>query len=566
MHMLTSLMAWLKGGLKDKWRLLFLAFAVTYLLVLVFGLPGMERLDNMSIQWDEVTHLNGGALLLRGDTATYFSFNAFYPPMFDLAAMAFFSIGGVSVFTGRFVSVVFSLLSVYAVFEFGYRLYGAKTALVASVFLAIMPGYLWLSRMAMIETMMMFFFTASALFFFLWLKDHKTKFLLLSGLLLGFGVITKYQTIILGAIMLTSLFLLGRGYLKQKLARFPYLVIAALLVVLPWVVVSYQVYASGMLNQWMYALSVGNPEKSFYSTGLNRFPAWYNGMPEWLQTPIFYLLEMSVPYYSPVPDVGSIHPVSIMLFALGITGLAFMAWRRKPQDKYLLLWFLVVYIFFTAIPNKQWRYVTPLFPVLAFSASTLLITLLRKAKENWKPPKLNIKKRIIIQASAAALIAFTLFGTYYSIADAHSWVTKDQIHVPLDEATSYVAAQLQPGENVMVLCAINLMSQDMVRFFLYQYSNTSPQLYQYPAMPVDTYSPQFNITELVDQCAKNNIRYLMVNEYGQNATYPKLSFHYFNSTWTFYSFNQTLMNTGRFSYEPVVFWDEPARIFILKFR
>lgn len=282
-----ALKAWFKGGL-NKWRVAFLVFAVAYALLLVFGVSSMEGLSHMSIQWDEVTHLNGGALLLRGDTATYLSFNAFYPPMYDLVTMAFFSVGGVSLFVGRFVSVVFSLLSVYALFEFSYRLYGAKTAFVASVFLAIMPGYLWLSRMAMIETILVFFFTTSALFFFLWLKDHKNKFLIFSGLMLGFGIITKYQTIVLGAVMLTSMFLLCRGYLKQKLTRFPLLLLAAVVVV-PWIVISYQLYASGMLNQWIYAVSVGNPEKSFYSTGLNRFPPVYDVLPGWVQTPIFYL-------------------------------------------------------------------------------------------------------------------------------------------------------------------------------------------------------------------------------------------------------------------------------------
>jgi 4-amino-4-deoxy-L-arabinose transferase-like glycosyltransferase len=559
MRMLTSLVAWLKGGLKDKWRLLFLAFAVTYLVVLVIGLPGMEGLSNMGIQWDEVTHLNGGALLLRGDTATYFSFNAFYPPMYDLVTMAFFSVGGVSVFTGRFVSVAFSLLTVYAVFEFGTRLYGAKTALVASVFLAVMPGYLWLSRMAMIETMLVFFFSVSAMLFFLWLKDHKTKFLLLSGLMLGFGIITKYQTIILGAIMLTALFFLSRGYLKQKLKRFPLIIVMALMVVVPWIAVSYQVYASGMLNQWMYALSVGNPEKSSYSTGIGRFGSWFDGTPGWLQTPIFYLLETSAPYATATKIVENIHPISLLLFPLSLIGLGLLAWRRKPQDKYLLIWFLGVYIFFSAVPNRQWRYVLPFFPVLALSGATLVISALRKAKSTLKKPNLAVSKKLLIQASAVALIAFTLAGTYYSIADAQSWVAKDQIGLPLQDAAGYVTNRLQPDQNVLVLCSFNLFSQDMIRFYFLANQSINTWLYQYPDMPVDTYTPDINVTQIVSLCQEHNIKYVMVDEYGGST------FHYFNTTYNFADLNATLMATGRFQYEPVSFYKEPGRIFILTF-
>ena len=128
MH-LSSLKTWLKGGLSDRWRQALLVFLLIYALFLIFIVGGTQGLSNMSIQWDEVTHLNGGALLLRGDTQTYFGLSAFYPPMYDLVTAGFFSLGGISVFTGRFVSVVFSLLAVYAVFEFSRRMYGVKTAL-----------------------------------------------------------------------------------------------------------------------------------------------------------------------------------------------------------------------------------------------------------------------------------------------------------------------------------------------------------------------------------------------------------------------------------------------------
>jgi hypothetical protein len=41
--------------------------------------------------------------------------------------------------------------------------------------------------------------------------------------------------------------------------------------------------------------------------------------------------------------------------------LGLFAYRRRKQDIFFLTWFIVMYVFFT-IPNRQWRYVTPLFP------------------------------------------------------------------------------------------------------------------------------------------------------------------------------------------------------------
>ncbi len=535
-------LASLKNGLKDKWRLAFLAFAVAYGLFLVFGVSGMSGLSNMSIQWDEVTHLNGGALLLRGDFQTYFSFNAFYPPMYDLVTMTFFSVGGVSVFTGRFVSVAFSLFSVYTVFEFGYRIYGARTALLASILLAVMPGYLWLSRMAMIETMLVFFFTVSALFFFLWLHENKTKFLIFSGVALGLGIITKYQMIIVAAIMLTALFLLGRGFLKKKLRRFPLLILTLVAVVVPWIVVSYQLYAGGMLNQWLYALNIGNPGKSLYSTGLQRFPPWFDGLPNWVQTPIFYLLEMNVPY-------SDVHPVSLLLYGVGLAGLGWLAWRRKPADKYLLIWFFVVYIFFTAIPNKQWRYVVPLFPVLALSGAALLASALGKAQKTWTAPKLSVSRKRLVQVAAVALVVFTFVGVYASLGDAYYWVAKDQIQIPIDAATSYVAQRIKPDESILVLCSQNLFSQDMVRFYLYA-NGKNNKVVQFPTEPVDTYTPPaFNESgtqlELVDLCRQNNVKYVFMYEYGGEAPY-------FNSNESLMTVYYMLNQTGTFANLPIL--------------
>ena len=551
---LNSLQAWFIGGLKDKWRLAFLAFAVAYLLVLVFSVGQMNGLSNMSIQWDEVTHLNGGVLLLHGDFQTYFSFNAFYPPMYDTVTMVFFGVGGVSVFMGRFVSVVFSVLSLYAVFEFVYRMYGQKTALLSSVLLAIMPGYLWLSRMAMIETMLVFFFTVSTLFFFFWLREHKNKFLILSGLALGLGILTKYQMIIVGAIMLTSLVVLGRGYLKKKFTRFPLLIITVVAVTVPCIIISYQIYASGMLDQWIYALQIGNPEKLLYSTGLDRLPQWFGQLPSWLQLPLFYSVEVTWPY-------SDVHPISLYLYGLGLLGLGLFAWRRKTEDKFLLIWFFIVYIFFTLISNKQWRYMIPVFPVLAISAASFIMLAFGKAEKTWKSALASVNKKRAIKVAAGLFAVFLVTSVYLSLSDAQYWVAKDNIYVPIEEATNYAASRLAPNESIMVVCAQKLFSQDMVRFYLYQ-NGLHNEVWQYPALPVDTYTPNFNVTEFIGLCEQHNVKYVFTYEFG--GTVP-----YFNTTLSLHEVYMMLSSSDKFGGFPLpnnaTFGVNPRRIFILTF-
>jgi len=485
----------------------------------------------MSAQWDEAVNLNGGLFLLRGNIHQFQAWNSFYPPMYDVFTAGFFAVGGASVYMGRLVSLVFSLLSVYAVFEFTYRLYNPKTALLASLLLAVMPGYVWLSRVSMIETTLMFFFIVSTLSFFLWLKQHNNKFIALSAAAFIFGVLTKYQTVIVAVICAVALAFLGRDYLIQKFRTIPRLGIGALVVATPLILVFYWMYTAGMLNNWLYAMNIGNPDKTIYSTGIDRFSPLFNAFPSWIQVPIFYLIEIAQPY----PDI---HPISILLYATGLAGLGWLALRRKPEDKYLLIWFVVVYVFFTAIPNRQWRYLVPLFAVLAISGANLIESALSKARTTWKITNLNVSRKRLVQVAAGLLIALTLVGLANSVRDAYGWVDKDQIHVPIEEASKYLGSNLTKNESAVIVCASNLLNQDMFQFYM---PATAPvnQVWQYPDLPIDSYTPNFNITYFVALCEQRNVKYIILFDYGPHT-------QFFNSTQDYAQVGTMLYKTGRF--------------------
>jgi 4-amino-4-deoxy-L-arabinose transferase-like glycosyltransferase len=529
---LNSLSAWLKSGV-NKWRLAFLVFAV------VFAFFILLDLSFMAIQWDEITHLNGGLLLLRGRYEEYFAFNAFYPPMFDMITAGFFSIGGVSLFAGRLVSVTFALLSLWMVFETANRMYGPKIALISSVLLGLMPGFFWLSRVAMIETMLVFFFTVTMFFFFSWIRTHQNRALILSGLTLGIGFLVKYQMLVAGVIMIASIFILSRDYLKAKLSKMPLLIVAVALVVIPWIFVSYQIYASGMLDQWIYALSIGNPEKSLYST---RFPL-----------PIFYFIEMTWPY-------SNVHPISLLLYIVGLLGLGLFAWRRKTEDKFLFIWFSVVFVFFTLIANKHWRYVMPLFPILAISAASLIVFAYAKAEKTLRSGQISLNKKRAAKIAAGLFTVFIAVAVFYSGSDAYYWVAKDQIQVPIEAATNYAAGRLSENESIMVVCPFNLFSHDMVKFYLYADGTKHNQVWQYPELPVDTYTPNFDINEFVTLCEERNVKYVFFYEYG--STVP-----YFNTTLNLHEIFMDIYDSGRFSEisNETTFGTNPRRIFILSF-
>jgi 4-amino-4-deoxy-L-arabinose transferase-like glycosyltransferase len=523
-----SLLIQVKAAL-TKWRLLFLIFALTYTVLVSLDLAGA------AVQWDEAAHLSNGVFLLH---AEYAEFSSFYPPLFDVVTMGFFRVLGVTVVSARLVSVVFSLLSLWVVFELVCRLYGAKTALVASVLLGLFPGYFWLSRVAMIETMMVFFFVLSLFFFFSWLRNRQDKMLVFGGLALGLGFLTKYQVLVAGVIMLVSILLLARDHLRLRLSKFALLIVTAVAVAVPWVLISYQIYASKMLDEWVYALQMGNPEKSLYST---RFPL-----------PIFYLIEMTWPY-------NDVHPISLLLYIISLLGLGLFAWRRNRADRLLLTWFVVAFVFFTLIPNKHWRYVLPLFPALAISAASLIFFFYEKLEGAWRG-HIRPNKKHAIKVAAVLFTIFLVAGVLFSVKDSYDEVAKYQIQIDIEGATNYASSSLGQNESIMVLCPFNFFSGDMIRFYLWADGTKRNRVYQYPELPVDTYTPSFNITEFVGLCKQDNVKYVFTYEYG--GVVP-----YFNTTLTLQKIYMKLYDSGNFTHisDDDTFGSNPRRIFLLTF-
>jgi hypothetical protein len=302
-------------------------------------------------------------------------------------------------------------------------------------------------------------------------------------------------------------------------------------------VLLYAFYASGLLSVWLYVIQIGNSGQSWYS---NRFSA-----------PLFYLLEMVVPY-------NDKHPISLLLYGLGLAGLAFLAYRRKPQDKFLLVWFIVIYVIFTLIPNRQWRYVTPLFPVLAISATALASSALGWAQKTWQSAKNGPIRKNITKCSAMLLIIFIAIGAFYSSWNAYTWVAQGQPQIPIEQATAYVGLTTQANQSVLVLCAHNFFNRDMVWFYLNSKSASQTEVYQYPALAADAYSPELNIIELVNFCQTHITGYVMLYEYGGNI-------QYFDSNLTEQIVYDTLSSTGRFILQ-ATFGEAPQRIFVMSFK
>ena len=524
---------------KHNYRLGLLVFLIVFIVTASYGL------GYMSVQWDEMPHLFGGTLLSRGQTWDYMTTYGYYPPIFDLVTTGYFHLLGISEVSGRLVAVTFAALSIGLLYEFTKRTYNEKHALLASILLGTMPGFVWLSRVTLLETMLIFFFTLAVFAFYTWLsRDSNYPALIFSGLALGIGILAKYQIIVGAIAMLLSILFLARKRLKLNLAKFIVIVIIAVLVVAPWFLMIYHYNGTTKFETLQYVMSEGGQDRPAYS---NRFQP----------LPVYYLVEMTWPF-NDIP----VHPIALPIFILGLCGLGLFAYRRSRQDIFFLTWFLVVYAFFTLIPNRQWRYVTPLFPILAIAATCFVIFLYGKIKY-WRPQMPNYKEARIKKFTAAIFIAIIACAVAYSSYEAYQMTERDQIHIPVKEATNYLADNLGPNESAVLVCSFNLLSQDMFRFYL-PANISSQQIWQYPALAVDAFTPDFNIDEFVQLCMDRHVKYIILFDYGVHTKF-------FNTTLDYTQVETMIYNTGRFG-DPndQPFWGDfygnmGYRIFLVRF-
>ena len=523
---------------KHQYTLALLVFLV------IFTLTALYNLGYMSVQWDEMPHLNGALMLIRGQTWNYMTTYGYYPPVFDFFTVLYIQIFGATQVAGRLVAVTFSVLAIWILFELTKKTYGAKNALIASILLGTMPGFFWLSRVTMIETMLIFFFTLVMFGFYSWIIKDSYKTLIFTGVALGIGVLAKYQLIVAAIAMLLSILFLCRKRLKISLAKYLLIIVIVALVVAPWVLMVYQYDGTTKFQTLQYVMTEGGQDRPAYS---NRFQP----------IPVFYLVEMTWPF-NDIP----VNPISLPIMILGLCGLGLFAYRRKKQDIFFLTWFLVVYVFFTFIPNRQWRYVTPLFPILAISAACFIMFLYTRVRA-WKPPQVGIKADRLKKLAAVCFIAIIAGAVAYASYNSYQMTARDQIHIPIQEATAYLATHLDQNQSAVLVCSFNLLSQDMFRFYMPANMSTD-QIWQYPALPVDSFTPNFNITEFVNLCQERNVKYIILFDYGIHT-------QFFNTTLDYTQVENMIYQTGRFGDpQDQPFWGDfygnmGYRIFLVRF-
>ncbi len=251
----------------------------------------------------------------------------------------FWKIGLDTVLVGRITEIAFSGLCILLTYAIAEKLFDRKTALLAALFLAISPIFFFFNGLMLTEIVSTFF----ALFGLYLFIDKKY---IISGILFGTAFLTRFlQFLIFLSLFLVVLFYSNKKNIKNLLK----VSIGFAILLLPYLV----------LNQILYSDSLF-PFTQHVTITTNS--GWHNYQP--LKFYFFELFKEN------------------LLYLLSIFGIM-LAFKNKDNNKKIIASaFLISFIFFNSIKQKEIRFLIILMPYMYILISLPLIYLLTKFRNN----------------------------------------------------------------------------------------------------------------------------------------------------------------------------------------
>lgn len=257
---------------------------------------------------------------------------------------------GFTEFASRFFPALFGLGSVALLAWGGSKLENARSGFISALVLLSSVEFFLISKSVITDAVLFFFFSATLLFFYLGYRDGRARYWYIMYAAAGFAVLTKGPIGVLLPGLIITLFLLWQR--DWHVLKRMHLVSGTLLcaaVVVPWYAVMYSLHGSDFINTFFCT-------HNFLRATVSEHP------------------RDDVIYYYTLVNLLALFPWSGL-----VPRAAYKWWRQghrslEEQQKFLLMWALVVFIFFQCMATK---YITYTYPLL-FPASLLLGSMLAK--------------------------------------------------------------------------------------------------------------------------------------------------------------------------------------------
>ncbi len=347
------MMNFLKNDLKPKYYTILLMIMLSLILfskLIYNGLPNFDDCYYAEKAKEIIT--TGDIWTLKFNNKPEFE----NPPMHMWIIAGMYKIFGINEYAARFSSALFTVFLIYIVFLIGTLIFNEWAGFFSSFVLSTTFFLTKYSFRAMTDITLTFFIAVSFLFFILGIKKNENYFLL-SGLFIGFAILTKsiFGVFFLGIMVL--FLIIERRWDKLFSVKFILAGLIALIVASPWYLINYFRYKNKFLKYhfvWIFKNQV-------FTGGTKSFKD--------------YLGALKVIFSFGLPWVPMAIYGSIILIKKRIKSQKFQLWLVPV----LWAWILVIFLSF-ADQRKSWH----LMPT--FIASSIICGYLL---QNWI--KNNIK-------------------------------------------------------------------------------------------------------------------------------------------------------------------------------
>ena len=275
------------------------------------------------------------------------------PPLFFwLVALSYYLWQGFTSFSARFPSALFGTFTVLITFFIGKNLFDSRTGFFSGLILATSFLFARFSTRANIDATLTFFITASLFCFIQWYQrdDEKKKVreLFIYGFYIGMGLgtLTKGPIGFILPLLVSLVYLaIRKDWQGMKGMKIPSGMFLLLIIVLSWYVPAAFKGGEGYVDQTLIHRTIG-----YYAEG------WMHRKPIY-----FYLSNFPADF------------LPWILFLPGAIAYCFTkeADGKKKEFLFLLLWFIVIFLFFTFSKTKRDLYLLPLYPAVSLMIGKL---------------------------------------------------------------------------------------------------------------------------------------------------------------------------------------------------
>ena len=319
------------------------------------------------------------------------------PPLFFWAVgLSSFFLNGFSSFSVRFPSALFGTLTVLLTFFLGRKLYCSRTGFLSGFILATNVEFSYLTTRANIDTTLTFFTTAALICFFHWYGDRKRLSIY------GFYVAMAFATLTKGPVgfilpLLVALVYLGikkewKSIRKMKLFTGLLLLLG---IVLCWYLPAALKGGRDYLHYTIFRQTIDR-----YSEGWSHARSFAY---------FFYIFPTDFLPWTLFLPAGFMH----LWTGLGN--------EKRKESLFLLVWFTVIFLFFTLSKGKRELYLAPLYPAASVIVGKVwfdfISTPMERLRREWfSVPLYGLMGAALIGGLAIPLIlkiklpAFQVYG------------------------------------------------------------------------------------------------------------------------------------------------------------